>query len=123
MAYCIAAHFERKNYKDPTNYKNYLNFIKECMDLSKTNFPASVSDVLSFVLSNPHLNLSINIFTQFDNEIFPYAQDIKSRESKGPLEEVNLLLVPGKPYGHYFLITNLSKFACRKHSATLRTGV
>ena len=99
MVYCIAAHFERENYNDPTNYRNYLDFIDKCMDLSHTKFPASVSDVSSFTMSNPHLNLSINIWTQFDNEIFPYAQDIKSRESKGSLEEVNLLLVPRKPDG------------------------
>ena len=129
LLYCLAAFFCRNNFpnKQQTDYKIYMEFIESQFDLSEVNFPANVGDIQILVNKNPHLNMNINVFTQFDGSIYPLQSGIMSEDSdENSLQNIDLFLVDigesGKdpyqnsPKGHFFLIKNLSNFLSKKHT-------
>ena len=119
--------------QDPTDCQNYTNFINNCDNTNGIQFPMAICDIPKFVELNYHLNLNINVFLYFLNDVAPIANNIISKKSdQANLEEINLLLVypndskiddakSNENPGHFMLIKNLSKFLSKRHSSVSRT--
>ena len=51
------------------NPENYIDFIKENFIMKGIKFPIKHKDIQKFVDMNPHLNVSIDVYTLVDNDI------------------------------------------------------
>ena len=131
LLYCIAAFYEWKKYECPENPEQYENFINMNFDLTGMNFPTNLKDVSRFVKNNPHLKIQINIFCQFNGDIYPVKTSIRNKKNHNEkVESINILAVwfdrqndclstSWNAHGHYMLIKNLDLFL--KHP-TASTG-
>ena len=101
------------------NPENYIDFIKENFIMKGIKFPIKHKDIQKFVDMNPHLNVSIDVYTLVDNDIDKILSNI---EYKDELEEfpplktkVNLLaLFPKTSDGslkpaHFVCISDISR--------------
>ena len=81
-------------------------YTKQHFNIKGLKFPMSLQDIRKFELKNRNLKLQINIMTIWKGELIP----IHKSSTKKPKKVINLFLQRTSRTGHFFLISNLSKF-------------
>ena len=125
VLYAIGAHFLRSKFKDPTDPRNYNKFIKS-LSLNKVEFPTNLVDIENLVEENEWLDLSVNVLTIFQSEIYPIGLSIGRGKNVVNLLAINFAEKKWNNHankdavGHYLLITDIDGFLTKVYKKTRR---
>ena len=131
IPYSLAAFFHRDQVKDPSDPKNklYLDFLSK-LNVTDVNFPCDISDVVTLISNNQHLDIKVHLMCFHEKHIYPIKLNIGNGS-----KEVHLLIIDIEEnldldvqrayngFGHSLLITSLDEFLKKTYYKNgLRTG-